>query len=203
MAVFPEVCAMCDAAAAASRRFEDEAIGRIRGRLQLRIGFHFGPAVQANDDCFGTTVNMAARMVALAKGGQIITTGILADGLPPARRAATRVLVDVYAKGADDDTRVAELLRHLAENQTAVFSFLSVAELNRLPAATCASHRAARRASRGRPGRCPRARGGPDARPSPRRGRRASLSTAGRERINCARCPGSCGEDYRRTWRVA
>ncbi|ACL56307.1 adenylate/guanylate cyclase domain-containing protein [Methylobacterium nodulans] len=129
MAVFEDVCAMCDAAVAVQRRFEDDQGGGIEGqRLQLRIGFHFGPAVHANDDYFGTTVNMAARMVAIAKGGQIITTGALADSLPPLRRAATRALVGVYVKGAGDDVRVAEVLWHLAENQTTVFSFLPAAE---------------------------------------------------------------------------
>ncbi|WP_018262557.1 adenylate/guanylate cyclase domain-containing protein [Methylobacterium sp. WSM2598] len=127
MAVFSDVCAMCDAAVAVQRRFEDDRVGQIEGQhLQLRIGFHFGPAVQANDDYFGTTVNMAARMVAIAKGGQIITTGALADSLPPLQRAATRSLVGVYVKGASDDVRVAEVLWHLAENQT-VFSLLPAA----------------------------------------------------------------------------
>jgi class 3 adenylate cyclase len=129
MAVFDDVCAMCDAAVAVQRRFEDEGVGQVEGhRLQLRIGFHYGPAVHANDDYFGNTVNMAARMAALAKGGQIITTGALADGLPPLRRAATRALVGVHVKGAGDDVRVAEVLWHLAENQTTVFSFLPAAE---------------------------------------------------------------------------
>ncbi|MBY0299734.1 MAG: FHA domain-containing protein [Methylobacterium sp.] len=129
MAVFEDVCAMCDAAVAVQRRFEDEGVGHVGDhRLQLRIGFHHGPVVRANDDYFGTTVNMAARMVALAKGGQIITTGELADGLPPLQRAATRALVGVYVKGAGDDVRVAEVLWHVAANQTTVFSLLPAAE---------------------------------------------------------------------------
>ncbi|GJD53608.1 hypothetical protein OPKNFCMD_6385 [Methylobacterium crusticola] len=131
MAVFDDVCAMCDAAIAVQRRFE-EAGSQVEHvaahRLQLRIGFHFGPVVRANDDYFGTTVNMAARMVALAKGGQIITTGILADGLPAPQRAATRALLGVYVKGAGDEVRVAEVLWHLSTHHTTVFSLQPAGE---------------------------------------------------------------------------
>ncbi|MGY2051594.1 adenylate/guanylate cyclase domain-containing protein [Methylobacterium sp. JK268] len=136
MAVFEDICPMCDAAVAVQRRFEGEGLGEIEGqRLRLRIGFDFGTAVQTNGDYFGNTVNMAARMVAIAKGGQIITTGALADRLPPVLRAATRSLLGVFVKGAGDDLRVAELLWHLAENQTTVFSFLPAAE----PGVVCGS----------------------------------------------------------------
>jgi len=127
MAVFDDVCAMCDAAIAVQRRFEETApsLEHVAAhRLQLRIGFHFGPVVRTTDDFFGTTVNMAARMTALAKGGQIITTGALADTLPPARRAATRSLVGVHVKGAGQELRVAEVLWHLSTHQTTVFSLM-------------------------------------------------------------------------------
>jgi adenylate cyclase len=53
----------------------------------IRIGVHHGPVLLENNDLFGTTVNIAARMAAIAKAGQIITTaetagvltGVLAD----------------------------------------------------------------------------------------------------------------------------
>ncbi|RVU14951.1 adenylate/guanylate cyclase domain-containing protein [Methylobacterium oryzihabitans] len=127
MAVFDDACAMCDAAIAVQRRFEEAAPALEHAaahRLQLRIGFHFGPVVRTADDYFGTTVNMAARMVALAKGGQIITTGALADALPPARRAATRSLGGIHVKGVGDEVRVAEVLWHLSTHQTTVFSLM-------------------------------------------------------------------------------
>ncbi|WP_133123023.1 FHA domain-containing protein, partial [Methylobacterium frigidaeris] len=76
---------------------------------------------------FGTTVNMAARMTSLAKGGQVITTGALADALPVARRAATRSLVGVHVKDACEDLRVVEVLWHLSTHQTTVFSLMPAA----------------------------------------------------------------------------
>ena len=44
-------------------------------KLAVRIGFHFGQALQQDDDVFGDSVNIAARLVELAKAGQIITSG--------------------------------------------------------------------------------------------------------------------------------
>ena len=37
-------------------------------KRSVRIGFHFGPVIEENNDVFGDTVNVAARMAGLAKG---------------------------------------------------------------------------------------------------------------------------------------
>lgn len=47
--------------------------------LSIRIGMHYGPAILADDDIFGDTVNVAARVVAMTKARQILFTGSLAD----------------------------------------------------------------------------------------------------------------------------
>ncbi len=47
--------------------------------LSIRIGMHYGPAILADDDIFGDTVNVAARVVAMTKARQILMTGSLAD----------------------------------------------------------------------------------------------------------------------------
>lgn len=40
----------------------------------VRVGMHHGPAVERDGDWFGTTVNVAARVSALAAGGQVLLT---------------------------------------------------------------------------------------------------------------------------------
>lgn len=40
----------------------------------LRMGLHHGPVVERHDDWFGTTVNIAARLAALAGPGDVLTT---------------------------------------------------------------------------------------------------------------------------------
>jgi adenylate cyclase len=50
--------------------------------LQVRAGLGFGQALAINGDYFGTTVNMAARLVAAAKPGQILASQSVRDELP-------------------------------------------------------------------------------------------------------------------------
>lgn len=75
MATFPSLAE----AVAASRSLTEahEALGREHG-LGVKIGAHAGPclAVRANDrlDFFGTTVNLAARLQAQARPGELVLT---------------------------------------------------------------------------------------------------------------------------------
>jgi adenylate cyclase len=41
----------------------------------IRVGGNFGPAVNRSGDYFGTTINVAARVSALARGGEVLVTG--------------------------------------------------------------------------------------------------------------------------------
>jgi adenylate cyclase len=78
--------------------------------LAIRVGFHFGPAIEDTGDYFGDAVNVAARMAALAKGGQIITTGATVEALPPLQRTSTRDLDTIDVKGKQDEIRISEVL---------------------------------------------------------------------------------------------
>jgi adenylate cyclase len=41
----------------------------------VRVGMHHGPAIEREGDWFGATVNLAARVAALAAGGEVLVTG--------------------------------------------------------------------------------------------------------------------------------
>lgn len=45
----------------------------------VRIGLHHGPVVESENDCFGATVNLAARVAGHARAGQILCTSEVAD----------------------------------------------------------------------------------------------------------------------------
>ncbi|MEO6173301.1 MAG: adenylate/guanylate cyclase domain-containing protein [Arenimonas sp.] len=49
-------------------------ISFVRDNLAIRIGLHYGDALDENDDVYGDAVNTAARMASLAKREQIVTT---------------------------------------------------------------------------------------------------------------------------------
>jgi adenylate cyclase len=49
--------------------------------LELRIGMAYGPVLPMMGDVFGTTVNLAARLTAIARPGSILVDSVLAEGL--------------------------------------------------------------------------------------------------------------------------
>ena len=48
-------------------------------QLRVRIGIHTGDAVETGSDYLGTSVNVAARLMAVAAGGQIVVSQLSAD----------------------------------------------------------------------------------------------------------------------------
>jgi adenylate cyclase len=81
-----------------------------KARLAIRVGFHFGPAIEEEGDFFGDAVNTAARMAGLAKGGQVITSGPTVDALSPLLQASTRELDAMLVKGKQDEIRIFEVI---------------------------------------------------------------------------------------------
>ena len=84
-------------------------------RLAIRVGFHEGPAIETDGDVFGDSVNVAARMAALAKREQIITSAQTVDTLAPWLRARVRELDAVTVKGKTRDIGIFELIWQDAE----------------------------------------------------------------------------------------
>jgi len=46
----------------------------------VRVGMHHGPAIERESDWFGATVNLAARVAAVAAGGEVLVTDAVRDG---------------------------------------------------------------------------------------------------------------------------
>lgn len=69
-------------------------------KITVRIGVHFGPAILQDDgDLFGDAVNVAARMAAIAKGGQIITSGDTTRKMGADLHTKTRLIDHAPVKG--------------------------------------------------------------------------------------------------------
>jgi len=92
----------------------------------VRVGFHFGPVIEENNDVFGDTVNLAARMVGLAMGMQIITTGATVACLSPMLQQSTRSLSALSVKGKGHDIEVSEVIWHDDEELTRSVASLAV-----------------------------------------------------------------------------
>jgi class 3 adenylate cyclase len=108
MAVFATADAAAQAAMAMQACMAAEA--DVRERVAIRVGFHAGPAIERDGDVFGDSVNVAARLVGLARASQVMTSKASAARLAPWLRARTRALGPVAVKGKLDDLDVYELL---------------------------------------------------------------------------------------------
>jgi adenylate cyclase len=108
MAVFYDAAAVYEAAVAIQRRI-NSADPQIGLPLSVRVGFHFGPAIEERSDYFGQTVNIAARLVALAKASQILTAADNLHLFKPGQRLGTRELSTLPMKGRADGIGVLEV----------------------------------------------------------------------------------------------
>jgi class 3 adenylate cyclase len=79
-------------------------------RLTVRVGLHFGPAIRKDNDLFGDAVNVAARVTALTKAQQTLTTAQTVEALPPAEAALTRRLDHTPVKGKAESLMLHEVI---------------------------------------------------------------------------------------------
>ena len=86
--------------------------GRRKGRapVLVRIGIHHGDVVHRDNDIFGRNVAQAARVAALAEGGEILVSGAVADALSGREDCADIALTEpreVQLKGLTGEHQVA------------------------------------------------------------------------------------------------
>ena len=111
MCTFPEPDDSACAATEMQETLEDANEMREEGpEIKIRIGMHFGPALLEGGDVFGDAVNVAARMAAQAKGGQIITTKTTIDLLDPVTQASSRFVDNAPIKGKKDVIEIYEII---------------------------------------------------------------------------------------------
>ena len=111
MCTFPTADDSANAAIEMQETLEDANEMKDEGpEVKIRVGMHFGPALLEGGDVFGDAVNVAARMAAQAKGGQIITTKSTVDLLEPLMRASTRFVDRAPIKGKKEDIEIFEII---------------------------------------------------------------------------------------------
>lgn len=109
MCVLPDADSAC--LAATDMQLKISAMPASSGiKRAIRAGFHAGPVIEENNDVFGDSVNLAARMAGLAKAMQIITTQATVEQLSPLLRNSTRNIAALSVKGKLDDIAVCEVI---------------------------------------------------------------------------------------------
>jgi adenylate cyclase len=98
-------------------RFAETSHGQ---KINIRIGFHLGPVELDEEHPYGDTVNIAARIASLAKGGQTVTTAESIEGLPEYTKSLCRPFGRVEVKGKSNPLNTMEVIWSL-DDATDVF----------------------------------------------------------------------------------
>ena len=78
--------------------------------VTIRIGCHYGPVVQEQNDIFGAAVHTANRMTSQAKAKQIVISGFTVEQMSPDLRKQTRQIDVATVRGRLDDVALYELV---------------------------------------------------------------------------------------------
>ncbi|MEW5908455.1 MAG: adenylate/guanylate cyclase domain-containing protein [Thermodesulfobacteriota bacterium] len=89
------------------KRFES---GKWYPKINIRIGFNFGQVISESGDVYGDAVNVAARIAALAKQRQILTTEQTVTCLKPEFRSSARFIEKSTIKGKSGEIGIFEIV---------------------------------------------------------------------------------------------
>jgi adenylate cyclase len=121
LCVFPTATAAAQAAIDMQARIDMQA--PVEGEpLQIRVGLQFGPVLHENDDVFGDCVNVAARMVKLARPAHIMVAGECMQAMDAAMRSQVRAIDKLHVKGRAKEIDVYELPWKHSEDLTTLAS---------------------------------------------------------------------------------
>jgi len=112
MCTFPSANDAVEAAIAMNRDLERLTISNMPGVAppNIYVGIQFGPVIREDNDVFGDAVNVAARMVAMAKQRQIITTDDTITALSDKHKSAARIIDKTTVKGKSGEFNIYEVI---------------------------------------------------------------------------------------------
>jgi class 3 adenylate cyclase len=110
MATFSTVEDAMSAAVAMQSRISADSKRDDHIPVSIRIGCHFGPVVQEQNDIFGAAVHTANRMTSQAKARQIVISGGTAERMNPELRKQTRQIDVATVRGRLDEVALYEFL---------------------------------------------------------------------------------------------
>jgi len=110
MSTFPSVDEAMGAAVMMQGRISVESKQDDRIPVSIRVGCHYGPVVQEQNDIFGAAVHTANRMTSQAKARQIVISGDTVEKMSPKMQEQTRQIDVATVRGKMDEVALYELL---------------------------------------------------------------------------------------------
>jgi len=95
--------------------------------IQMQMGIESGEVVEIAGDCFGDTVNSAARLADLAGADQILTTQNVFDQVPQAQQALLRSLGPMYLRGKAESSHLYRVEWRTGQDEEATMMGVSMA----------------------------------------------------------------------------
>lgn len=109
MCSFPSIAQATLSASAMQRAIAAQQPGG-ENPIFVRIGFHYGEVIRKENDVFGDAVNIAARVTAVTRARQILTTQAVVDALPAGFSDKTRPVMRAAFRGKQDSFAVFQIL---------------------------------------------------------------------------------------------
>lgn len=111
MSTFPTVDEAMLAASMMQKRLSIDHASAGNGiPVSIRIGCHYGPVVEEQNDIFGAAVHTANRMTSQAKARQVVISGSSVAHMSPEMRKQTRQIDVATVRGRIDEVALFELL---------------------------------------------------------------------------------------------
>ncbi len=110
MSTFPTVDEAMGAAVMMQSRITADAKKEDGIPVSIRVGCHFGPVVQEQNDIFGAAVHTANRMTSQAKARQIVISGQTVEQMSPELQKQTRQIDVATVRGRIDEVALYELV---------------------------------------------------------------------------------------------
>jgi len=110
MSTFPSVDQAMRAAVMMQSRISSDSRREDTIPVSIRIGCHYGPVVQEQNDIFGAAVHTANRMTSQAKAKQIVISGETVSLMSPELKKQTRQIDVATVRGRLDEVALYELL---------------------------------------------------------------------------------------------
>lgn len=110
MSTFPTVDQAMSAAVVMQKRISADTKDGEHIPVSIRVGCHFGPVVQEQNDIFGAAVHTANRMTSQAKARQIVISGDTVQLMSPEMQKQTRQIDVATVRGRMDEIALFELL---------------------------------------------------------------------------------------------